>query len=194
MSSFLIESQDYAFVDKGLQKEITSLLDDAFPSSENEQAETSETHRKELNARSFYCYMDKKLVGYAAIIQTTIKIGDEEFHVAGPTCVATSPNYCGRGIGTELVKQATIWLEKQPQIDFGMFTCKPSLVPFYSRASGWKVAPNVIVVGSLEAGALTSTSLDCAVLMRLFSKKATSLMPLPSNMTINLNFPVGEFM
>lgn len=119
---------------------------------------------------SFPTFIDLRL-----IINTykTDKISNITFQVfykraVGLSCVATDPEYHGQELGLRTVPAATQWIEKQSDIDFGIFKCKL----FYNRAGVWAMILDMILFGSLDGGALSSESLDVVVLMRLFSEKA----------------------
>ena len=51
-----------------------------------------------------------------------------------------------------------------------------------------------MLIGREDEDALSSASLEVAVLMRLFSKKAKSHKSMLRHTTINLDFPVGQFL
>lgn len=153
-----------------------------------------EVHEKELNARSFYSYLDGKLVSYAGVVHKTIKHGGQTFNIAGLSCVATHPDYRSRGLGFHTVATATQWIEKQEDIDFGIFTCDPTLASFYNRAGAWRIAPDVVLIGNSDKDALSSESLDVVVLMRLFTSKSREQEEIFRHTTINLDFPKGQFL
>jgi GNAT superfamily N-acetyltransferase len=150
-------------------------------------------HDPMLNALSFYLIADGHVVSYAAVVYKAILYGDVEFEIAGLSCVATDPEYQGRGLGTRAVAAATRAIEHSA-VDFGVFTCDPALVPFYIRAGAWQAAPDVELIGSQHAGALTSRGLQKDVLIRLFSEKAHDRAEQLFKATLNLDLPVGQFL
>jgi GNAT superfamily N-acetyltransferase len=150
-------------------------------------------HDPSLDALSFYLLADSRVVSYAAVVHKQIEHGDETFWIAGLSCVATDPDYQGRGFGSRTVGAATRYIE-QSMIDLGIFTSDPPLARFYMRAGAWPVAPDVVLIGSHDDGALTSTALQKVVLMRLFSAKAQAAAGQLCRGVINLDLPPGQFL
>ncbi|MGH0676637.1 GNAT family N-acetyltransferase [Bacillus luti] len=195
MTTHIVQSTDYNQVSGVVRREIAVMLQRVWPDSDPlPEEKIPETHLKEFNVRSFYSYIDRKLVSYAGVVRKTINHNGQTFNLAGLSCVATNPDYHGEGLGLQTVAAATEWIEKQNDIDFGIFTCKPALAPFYNRAGSWSVIPDVVLIGREGENTLSSKSLEVAVLMRLFSKKAHSHKSILLHTTINLNFPVGQFL
>ena len=150
-------------------------------------------HDPVLDALSFYLMAGSRVVSYAAVVHKQIRHGDETFWIAGLSCVATDPDYQGRGLGSRTVGAATRYIEHSTT-DIGIFTCDPPLAGFYTRAGAWPVAPDVILVGSRHEGALSSVSLRKVVLMRLFSARAQAAAARLRRTTIDLDLPVGQFL
>lgn len=195
MTTHIVQSTDYNQASDALRSEIAVMLQRVWPDSDPlPEGKIPETHLKEFNVHSFYSYIDEKLVSYAGVVRKTIHHKGQPFNIAGLSCVATDPDYHGQGLGLHTVTAATEWIEKQSDIDFGIFTCKPSLAPFYNRAGSWPVIPDVVLIGREDENALSSASLEVAVLMRLFSKKANSHKSILRHTTIILDFPVGQFL
>jgi hypothetical protein len=115
------------------------------------------------------------------------------FKIAGLSSVATDRDYQGRGFGLRTVAAATRWIE-QSDTDFGIFTNDPPLADFYIRAGSWPVVPDVVLIGSRDEGALCSAALQKVVLMRLFSAEARAAASKLRCTTIDLDFPVGQFL
>jgi predicted N-acetyltransferase YhbS len=146
-----------------------------------------------LDALSFYLIADSRVVSYTAVVHKQITHGDETFWIAGLSCVATDPDYQGRGLGSRTVGAATRTIEHSTT-DIGIFTCDPPLARFYARAGAWPVVPEVVLIGSRHDGALSSVFLQKVVLMRLFSAKAQAAAGRLCRTTINLDLPVGQFL
>lgn len=194
MMTDIVQSNYYNEASDTLRREIAVILHRVWPDVSPIPGETIPTaHEAVLNARSFYSYVDGQLVSYAGVVRKTIKHRDQTFNIAGLSCVATDPDYQGRGLGLRTVAAATRWIE-QSDTDFGIFTCKPSLAYFYERAGAWPVVPDVALIGSRDEGALSSESLQVAVLMRLFSAKARTYESMLRHTTIDLGLPVGHFL
>ncbi|GKU77804.1 GNAT family N-acetyltransferase [Paenibacillus sp. L3-i20] len=191
----IVQSINYNEAPDTLQSEIAVMLHQVWPDACPMPGVTiPKAHEKELNARSFYLHIDGKLVSYAGVVRKTIKHDGQTFNIAGLSCVATDPEYHGQGLGLRTVADATQWIERQGDIDFGIFTCSPSLDSFYNRAGAWPVVTDVVLIGSRNEGALSSESLDVVVLMRLFSEKAEAYESILRHTTINLDFPDGQFL
>lgn len=186
---------DYNQTPDALRYEIAVILHRVWPDVCPMPGETiPEAHEEELNVRSFYSHIDGKLVSYAGVIRKTINHNGQTFHIAGLSCVVTDPDYHGQGLGLQTVATATQWIEEQSDIDFGIFTCKPSLAYFYNRAGAWPIVPNITLIGSKDEDALSSESLEVVVLMRPFSEKAKVHESMLRHTTINLDLPVGQFL
>ncbi len=122
-----------------------------------------ETHEKELNVRSFYICIDKKLVSYRGVVRKTIIYHGQIFNIAGFSCITTDPDYRGQRIGLQTVATATRWIKEQSEINFGIFTCEPSLAEFYKHAGAWSVVPHITLIGSKDEQALFSERLGIVV-------------------------------
>lgn len=191
----IVQSITYNQAPDTLRSEIAVMLHQVWPDACPMTGVTiPEAHDKELNARSFYSYIDGKLVSYAGVVHKTIKHDGQTYNIADLSCVATDPKYQGQGVGLRTVAAATQWIEKQRDIDFGIFTCKSSLASFYNHAGAWPAVPGVVLIGNRGEGALSSESLDVVVLMRLFSEKAKAYESILRHTTINLDFPDGQFL
>lgn len=151
-------------------------------------------HNPKLGAQSFCCWEEGKLVGYAAVLQTEIIKAGNPFFIGGLSCVCTDPDYQKRGIGKKVVQTATHWMRAQKNIDFGVFTCDPSLCAFYDEAGGWALYPDVCLIESHRPDALRSDKLGVAVMMQLFSQKAKASQSILSKGELCLDFPSGEFL
>lgn len=189
-----VQSIPYNRAPPALRREMDLLQHRAQPDigSMPNDAPTS-LHDATLQALSFYCHADGKMVSYAGVVSKTIRHGGQTFDIAGLSCVATDRDYQGRGFGLRTVAAATGWLERSNK-DFGIFTCDPRLARFYARAGAWPVVPDVVLIGSRDEGALCSVSLQKVVLMRLFSAKAHGAAASLANTTIDLGLPIGQFL
>jgi predicted N-acetyltransferase YhbS len=150
-------------------------------------------HDPLLDALSFYLTAEPSIISYAAVVYKQIEHDAATFWIAGLSCVATDPDYQGRGLGTRVVAAATRSIEHST-IDIGIFTCDPPLAAFYARAGAWPIARDVILIGSAHDGALSSAALGKVVLMRLFSAKARAAADRLRRTTINLDLPLGQFL
>ena len=184
---------DYNLAPEKLRWEIAALLHKIWPDSALQAGKLLPTHRPQLKAQSVCCCCGGRLVGYAGVVQKSVRIGETTFIAAGLSCVAADPDWRGQGVGKNIVKSATEWIQSQSQIDLGVFTCHPALSGFYLGAGNWQVQPQAVLLGSEESGGLSSDSLDVDVLMRPFSQKATENWDWIKRSTIQLALPVGDF-
>ncbi|WP_274364341.1 GNAT family N-acetyltransferase [Paenibacillus thermotolerans] len=191
----IVQSTFYNQASDTLRREIAILMHKVWPNFCPMPGGTiPDTHDAELHARSFYSCSSGRLVSYAGVVRKTIMHGRRTFNIAGLSCVATDPDVQGQGFGLRTVAAATEWIEEQVDIDFGIFTCNPSLAYFYKRAGDWPVVPDVRLIGSREEGALSSDYLQVVVLMRLFSAKAHAYESMLRHSTIDLGLPIGQFL
>ncbi|MBE9916036.1 GNAT family N-acetyltransferase [Paenibacillus donghaensis] len=194
MRADTVQSIYYNQAPDALRREIAAMLNRIWPDDSLMSSGTiPATHDESLNARSFFAYVDGRLVSYAGVVRKSIKHEGHFFNIAGLSCVATHPDYQAQGLGLQTVAAATQWME-QSGADWGIFTCKPHLAGFYDRAGAWPVVPNVTLIGSRDTGALSSESLQVVVLMRLFSAKAYAYESILRHTTIDLGLPVGHFL
>ncbi|OUB96482.1 GNAT family N-acetyltransferase [Bacillus thuringiensis serovar medellin] len=195
MMTHIVESMEYIQIPDDLRHKIAIILHRTWPNICPMPEEViPDAHEKELKVRSFYICIDEKLVSYTGVVRKTIIHNGQIFNIAGLSCVTTDPDYRGQGIGLQTVATATQWIKEQSDIDFGIFTCEPSLADFYKCAGAWSVAPDITLIGSKDEKALSSEHLGVVVLMRFFSEKSKENKLALRNTTINLDFPVGQFL
>lgn len=191
----MAELQQIAYRDAGpsLRREIADVQARAYgPASDHSEAGTAQLHNPVFEAVSFLLRIGGRLVSYAGVVTTTIDADGEPFLASGLSCVATDPEFARRGYASRLVSASTRFIAASG-VDLGVFTCAPELARLYTVAGDWQVEPRVVLIGSRDLSALTSTTLDVVVLMRLFSPRAIERARNLRNGTINLNLPVGEF-
>lgn len=196
MSKFMVQSYEYNSSGADVRQEIAALLERVWPNPEplaSSQCDAP-THREALSARSFCCREEGRLVGYAGVVQMTVRHAGQDYRAAGLSCVAVLPDWQGRGVGRAVVGAASDWLKAQSGIDFGIFTCQPSLAGFYNGAGGWESCPDMVLLSSHEKEALSSENLGVVVMLRLFSEKARKNESALRREPVNLDFPVGEFL
>ncbi|MES1053120.1 GNAT family N-acetyltransferase [Bacillus thuringiensis] len=195
MVTHIVKSMEYNQTPDDLKHKIAILLHRTWPNICPMPEELiPEAHEKELSVRSFYICIDEKMVSYTGVVRKTIIHNGQMFNIAGLSCVTTDPDYRGQGIGLQTVATATQWIREQSDIDFGIFTCEPSLADFYKRAGAWSVVPDITLIGSKDEKALSSEHIRVVVLMRLFSEKSMENESVLRNTTINLDLPVGQFL
>lgn len=190
-----IQAVQYSQASDALRRDIAWLLHRTWPETSPPPDDTTipDAHDPGWTPRSFCAYANGRVVSYVGVIRKTIRHAGDTFEIAGLSCVATDPDFRGQGWGTRTVRAATHWVEMEDSIDFGIFTCHPSLTGFYQHAGDWEVVSDVTLIGSRDKGALSSRTLPVVVLMRLFSKKARASQTLHGT-TIDLDVPVGQFL
>ncbi len=192
-SADIVSSTPYNMMTEAQRRDIAALQEKAYgPSDLAQGSEAVVLHEPSLQAQSFVIRDDRRVVSYAGVVTKAIIHAGQVFTVSGLSCVATDPDYRRRGLATCIVAAATRYIE-QRRIAVGVFTCAPELAPLYSDAGSWSIAPGVLLTGSEDAGALTSSSLGVVVLMPLFSERAVAAFPALLNGTIDLDLPPGHF-
>ena len=188
-----VEQIAYRAAGVQLRREIAELQDRAYgPSDIEPDSDPVPLHDPSLEAESFLLRVDGRLVSYAGVVTTTIEACSERFRASGLSSVATDPEFGRRGYASLVVAAAMRHIAASG-VDLGVFTCAPRLAPLYTAAGDWQVEPNVVLIGSRDPDALTSTRLGVVVLMRLFSTHALTHEHLLRGATIDLGLPVGQF-
>jgi hypothetical protein len=189
----LIQQIAYRDAEPSIRREIAGLQDRAYgPSGVQPEGDPAPLHDPALEPESFLLYGGRRLVSYAAVVTTTIEAGGEYFRASGLSCVATDPEFTRRGYASRIVAAATLSIAAS-DVDLGVFTCAPHLAPLYTAAGEWQLEPDVVLVGSRDPDALTSTRLGVVVLMRLFSTRALARSGVLRSGTIDLGLPIGQF-
>jgi hypothetical protein len=137
-------------------------------------------------------WVDGHLASYAGVVTTTVEMDGLTFAASGLSCVATDPGMLRRGYASRVVAAATRWIGES-NVDLGLFTCAPQLSVMYGGAGSWQVEPGAVLIGSRDAGALTSTQLGVVVLMWLRSPRAIAHAEQLRHGTIDLGLSVGQF-
>lgn len=188
-----IQRLPYADASESLRREIGHLQELAYgPTDSGEETSSQLLHDLALDPQSFVLRQDGRMLSYAGVVTTTIRHDGVEYRASGLSCVATDPDYARQGNASRVVSAATDDIAASG-VDLGVFTCAPALVRLYATAGNWEPTPGVVLIGSRDPVALTSTSLGVVVLMRLFSKRAIANAAALREGTIDLNLPVGEF-
>jgi len=183
----------YGSLDVSLRRQIDVLQHRAYGSSTDEpRTEDADLHDPALHPRSFMAFLDDRLVSYAGVVTTVIRVENREFTASGLSCVGTDPDVARRGLARQVIAVATHYIEHSG-VDLGVYTCAPVLVPLYTGAGNWEATPSATVIGSRDPDALTSTSLGVVVMTRLFSARAHANAQYIRDGTIDLGLPVGEF-
>jgi len=163
--------EDYANASPALWFEIDDLLNRVWPPAEPPRTLTlTPVHRLDLRPHSFFARVDGRLLAYAAILHKTARHASADWRIAGLSCVCSDPAHRRLGLGAGVVSKATRWLLAS-DVDLGLFTCDPALVPFYVRR-GWQPARDLVVVGNGTLGAIRGDAAGKVTLLRLISPRA----------------------
>jgi GNAT superfamily N-acetyltransferase len=184
-----VDSLLYADAPTALRRAIATLQARAYGGPDD----GAPLHDPALNARSFFIRSGEAVASYAGVVFKDIQHGGQRFSIAGLACVATDPALQRQWLGRRVVAAATRQLA-QSGVDLGVFTCAPQLAPFYAAAGAWPVAPDVTLIGSAAAGALSSTALGVVVLLRLYSPRAHAASDTLLHGTLDLDLPLGQFL
>ncbi|WP_137937894.1 GNAT family N-acetyltransferase [Chitinivorax sp. B] len=187
----LVQILPYQQTADRVRRDIAMLMHRVWPDLPPPGEVVPDEHDPSLAALSCFIYRNDKLVSYAAVVHLLLTHTSQTFRMAALSCVATDPAFQQQGLGRLTVQAATRCIEYS-HADLGLFTCDPPLAAFYEKA-GWPSVQGIEVLGSLEAGALSSTTLGKAVLLRLLSPHARAHAAAFSNTTLSLGLPVGQF-
>jgi GNAT superfamily N-acetyltransferase len=188
-----IRSAAYGSLDMSHWRQIAALQDRAYGSvAAGSVSDGAPLHDPALNARSFMLFADGRLVSYAGVVTTTIEASGEPYIASGLSSVAADPDVQRRGFASQVIAAASRHIANSG-VDIGVFTCAPHLTGLYAAAGDWQIAPDAVVIGSRDLGALTSTTLGVTVMMRLFSERAIASADAIRRSTIDLGLPLGQF-
>ena len=180
-----------SYQDLSLQEKlkVKDLVDEIWPDSIKEDLNI---HFPDTIIESFLLYDNHELISYVGILQKEIHFLNQTYTIAALTCVATQNKYRHQGLGLQNIVYATQWIQANPCIDFGVFSCHHELTQFYIQA-GWTKENNAIIIANLKDDALSSKKLGLDVLMMFVSQKALDQQNELTHYPINLEFPDGQF-
>lgn len=119
---------------------------------------------------SFVLLSDRTVVSHVAVPRKEISHKGQSYQAFGISEVVTHPDCRRQGYGARLLKEAAAYIAGNSP-DISLFTCVPSLVPFYAHA-GWEHYAGTVLVGGTRDNPFRSDSLGLATMMRLYSDKA----------------------
>jgi GNAT superfamily N-acetyltransferase len=134
------------------------------------KADRTELNDPALHAMIFSLVVDGQLASHLSVPRKTIVQRGEPYKAYGLSGVLTVPAVRGKGYGEQTVRAATAFIE-QDGADVGLFTCDPSLRPFYERC-GWIQLEGASLVGGTRAKPFPSDTLGKLTFARLFSARA----------------------
>lgn len=173
----MIKSDLYQNLDDKTKEGIKALLNTVWPSDDDVP------HNLSYTPVSFYIE-DRS---YGAVLQFTLQSGNHIYKAAGLSSVVTNPTSQKEGFGLKVIQEATQWIINKSNADIAIFTCHPSLVPFYQKSGQWLVADNLVLKGNKSKDALSSTKLGVSILYQILSDNVTL------QETVYLNFSNNEF-
>lgn len=156
-------------------------------------SERENIHPHELNAMSFCASDNDRLIGYTGVISWNIQTGGQTFRMGALSCVCTHPSYRKMGIGSRLVREATLWMQDCCFFDVGLFTCSPEHSHFYKRIGVWQACSDLVLKESEREGAYASDLLGLQVFKWLISEKACQYAFCFEHARITLNLPKKQF-
>lgn len=142
----------------------------AFP---NEDENVSWPDNRDTHPMSFVLLDNEVVISHVAVPNKRIHHEEQHYHAFGLSEVITHPSYRGQGFGLKLIQAAASYIEKQNP-DIGIFTCKPSLVPFYSQG-GWEPFEETNLIGGTRSKPFRSDLLGLVTMIRFYSDKARQL-------------------
>jgi predicted acetyltransferase len=116
---------------------------------------------------------DNIVISHVAVPHKYIKHKGQTFKAFGLSEVMTNPSYRNQGFGLKLIKEAGILIEKS-EPDISIFTCKPSLVSFYTQG-GWEFSKSTHLIGGTLNKPFRSDSLGLSTMIRFISDKAQEI-------------------
>lgn len=110
------------------------------------------------------------VISHVAVPSKYIKHNGQTYKAFGLSEVMTNPYYRNQGFGLKLIKEAGLLIEKS-EPDISIFTCKPSLVSFYTQGE-WEYSKSTHLIGGTRNKPFRSDSLGLSTMIRFFSDKA----------------------
>lgn len=150
-----------------LKKKIIELQATAWPqeSPSKPWPENPDTH-----VSSFVLVDNDLAMSHVAVVGKDIKHKDQTYKIFGLSEVVTHPSYKKSGYGLQLIKEAARFIENS-EPDLSIFTCDPSIIPFYKQG-GWTHIKDTCLVGGTLEKPFRSDSLGLATMIRFYSDKA----------------------
>lgn len=153
-----------------LRVQIISLMKQEWPQAFEGEEDLNWPDSPDTNPTSFLLVDNEKVISHVAVPFKLIEHKGQMYKAYGLSEVMTDPSYRNRGFGLRLLKEARLFIEKNHP-DISIFTCKPSLVPFYTQG-GWEHANHTCLVGGTRNQPFRSDELGLATMIRFISDKA----------------------
>lgn len=93
----------------------------------------------------FLMYADGQLVSHVGVVEEVATVAEQRVTVGGITAVVTLPEAQAKGYAHKLLEEATTFICKELEVEFGLLFCRPVLVSFY-QPLGWRLVQEPVVV------------------------------------------------
>lgn len=156
---------------KDLRNQIVLLQNIEWPSEIESKIENIIwPENPEIHKTSFVFKDNNKVICHVAVVGKDLVHNGEVYKAFGLSEVVTHPEYRNQEVALQLIKKAFIFI-KEHNADISIFTCKPSLIDFYSKG-GWSYREDICLVGGTRGKPFRSDSLGLATMTYFFSEKA----------------------
>jgi predicted GNAT family N-acyltransferase len=81
---------------------------------------------------------DGHVLSHVGVMETSVRVGENDIKVGGIGGVVSVPEAQGRGNIRAAMSRAAEFMHDKLQVEFGMLFCLPRLVPFYARQN-WQL-------------------------------------------------------
>lgn len=154
-----------------LKTQVLMILEHPWPSGRTvEERLTKPLHDPRSSPVCMLLVEEREVLSYLAVSTRAIEHAAVRYLASGLGSVATHPDHLRRGHGARLVSAAKARIEAS-DADFGIFTCDPPLVPFYT-GQGWTWMPSTVVIGGTRAQPFRADGLGKHTLMTFCSDQA----------------------
>lgn len=129
-------------IPSGLQAQIDELDHLAF---------SGEVHDADFNTIQWASHdwmalgsLDGELATQFCLLKREIRVGEQPVWVAGVGGVATHPSWRRRGLASQLLRAAEIFMRETLKVPFGLLICADETQPVYARC-GWQTIAHSLV-------------------------------------------------
>lgn len=88
--------------------------------------------------------MGDELVSQLCLLKRSIMVGGEPVWVAGVGGVATHPAWQRRGLASQVLRAAEVFMRAEMKVPFGLLVCADETQPVYSRC-GWQTVAHSLL-------------------------------------------------
>lgn len=151
---------------ENLKQQIIALQETAWPSEEAKPWPS----KPDIHITSFVLLDDDIAISHVAVVGKTINHKGNTYKTFGLSEVVTHPDYQKSGYGLQVIKEAAKYIGNNNP-DISIFTCDPTVIPFY-LLGGWSHLKGACLVGGTLEKPFRSDGLGLAVMIRFHSDKA----------------------